>query len=223
MLHPQRFITLAIILLATLVSVGFVQGIWTERWVVRDDSKEIIELEKVPLTVGSWDGKTIEDAPSHPLLPDASNCIQRRYVNRLDGTVATMMITRGLPGPMVIKHLPTECYVSNGYELVDGPNKFFSDRTDSKVPDEFWVSTFKKTKDLVPVTVRVYWSWSGDGQWQAPDRPRFTFARFPMLYKLYVIKALNDEKESFDNAPVHDLIQNLTQEMRRSFFTPKTQ
>ena len=37
------------------------------------------------------------------------------------------------------------------------------------------------------VMTRVYWSWSADGAWNAPSGPRYAFARYRALYKLYVI------------------------------------
>jgi hypothetical protein len=230
MLYPRRFIAMAIILLATLVSVGVVQGLWTDRWVSHNASQEELatEMEKMPLNVGAWEGKAFLDNPDYHPRDEANNYALRRYVSHVDGTVATIMLTRGRPGPLVIKHLPTECYPSSGYELVGQPKRFLSTRSHDEDPggkdiDEFWVATFKKTNELVPMSVRIYWSWSGSGQWQVPDRPRLTFARFPVLYKLYVVRTLINEDEELEGAPVHDLIKELTREMRKSFFTAAPQ
>jgi hypothetical protein len=224
MLSPRRFIALVFILLVTLLSVGVVQGLWTDRWVSRIASQEELaaEMEKIPLNVGAWEGKAVQENPDYHPQDAANNYVKRRYVSHTDGTVASIMITRGRPGPIVIKHLPTECYPSSGYQLVGEPKRYLSD-SDGKVPDEFWVATFKKSNEIVPTSVRIYWSWSGSGQWQIPDRPRMTFARYPVLYKLYVVRILVNENEELEGAPVHDLIKELTRAMRLSFFAAAPQ
>jgi hypothetical protein len=176
----------------------------------------VAELARVPVTLGSWEGKTFY-VSSDPIMPDATNFAFRRYVNRADGTLVNIMLTRGAPGPLVIKHLPIECYPANGYALLDEPQRFTSEGPD-KVVDEFWVATFKKTTDVVPATVRVYWSWTGTGQWQTPAQPRIAFARQPILYKLYVVRPLPNENAETEASPAHDFIKELTAAMRRSFF-----
>jgi hypothetical protein len=220
MQHPLRFLILAFVLLAAIGSVGVVHGLWTERWSNTDTNQEIAEMDKVPTKVGAWEGKTIWDESTRAALPDAANCLVRRYVNQTDGTVASVLLTRGRPGPMVIKHLPTECYPSSGYDLMASPKRYLSPDSDGKMTDEFWVATFKKTSGIQPITVRIYWSWSGNGQWKVPDRPRLAFAATPTLYKLYVTQNLRDENESFEGAPAHDLIKELTAAMRGSLFSP---
>jgi hypothetical protein len=218
MLHPLRFLILAFVLLAAIGGVGVVHGLWTERWASIDLNQEIAEMDKIPVKVGAWEGKTIWDESTRAALPDAANCLVRRYVNHLDGNVASVLVSRGRPGPMVIKHLPTECYPSNGYTLIGAPKRYLSPRADSKITDDFWVATFKKTTDIAPITVRVYWSWSGNGHWQIPDRPRLTFASSPTLYKLYVTQNLHDENDVFEGAPVHEFIKDLTLSLRGSLF-----
>ena len=123
MLYPQRFVALAVILLATFLSVGFVHGLWTDRWVSKTASHEalVAEMEKVPLNIGKWEGQTVQDNPDYRPIDDANSYVVRRYINKADGSGASVMITRGRSGPLVIKHLPTECYPSSGYELVGEP------------------------------------------------------------------------------------------------------
>jgi hypothetical protein len=218
MAFPGRCIVLSFVVLASFLSVGFVHGLWTDRWVSRGASHDelVAEMEKVPLTFGAWEGKTVY-VSSHPLLPDATNFALRRYVNQKDGTALQVMLTRGRPGPMVIKHLPTECYPSSGFEVVEPPKRFFSEAT-GKVTDEFWVATFKKTAEVVPTIVRVYWSWTGTGRWQTPPQPRIAFAHDRVLYKLYVVRPLLHEDDEVEASPVHDFIRVFGDAMRKSFF-----
>jgi hypothetical protein len=220
--YPRRFVALAFIFLATLLSVGVVHGLWIERWSSRTSSQEILEMNNLPLSVGAWEGKSLSQGSDEQIFPDSSKFLLRRYVNHGDqynGAAASVMLTRGRPGPMVTLHLPIHCYPSAGYDLVGPPKRFLSQSPDSAVPDEFWVATFKKGADDFPVTVRVHWSWSATGQWQTPDRPRMTFSRYWVLYKLYVVQNIRDEDEESEAAPVHDLIKELTRAMRSSIFS----
>jgi hypothetical protein len=243
---PSRFFILPLLVLATLTGVTFVHGMWTGRWASHlDEQKTVAELEKMPLTVGPWQGKTVQQNTDSP-LKDTTTSIVRRYVNQDNGSVATILVTRGLPGPMVIKHLPTECYVSSGYEIVGQPKRFQvvvdnrsgtqqprqvkteqkaqtekqPSKLDSAPSDEFWYATFKKPTAAIPEVVRVFWSWSPNGQWQTPDRPRLTFAGYSTLYKLYVIQQLSNENEDMDSSSVQEFIARFTQELRQSFFVP---
>jgi hypothetical protein len=215
--NPRRFLILMLVVLTTLVAVGVVHGLWTERWPEETD-QITTEMAQLPLVIGDWGGSPTRDSPAAQALPENARPLARQYVNRQDGTVADILLTRGRPGPMVIKHLPTECYPSNGFEQVDPPKRYLSKSSDTKIPDEFWVATFKKTSDVVPVTLRVYWAWSADGHWQIPDRPRFAFARYSALYKLYVVQSLPNEHVEFEGAPVHDFIKLLTEATRSSLF-----
>ena len=42
---------------------------------------------------------------------------------------------------------------------------------------------------------RVYWAYSGDKTWAAPDLPRIALAGFPVCYKMYVVRGAAADKE----------------------------
>jgi len=202
-----------------LVSVGVVHGLWTDRWSTTDASVELKELGKLPHIVGKWEGRTVEQSAAQEALPESNRNLLRRYVNRVDGTVADVLLARGRPGPLLMFHTPPECYPAAGYELIGQTKRYLSQSQDASMPDEFWVATFKKSTDLFPITVRVYWAWSAEGKWQAPASPRLTFAPYPTIYKMYVVQTIPNENAEFENAPVHDLVKELTTAARRSLFS----
>ena len=111
------------------------------------------DLDKLPWVLGTWEGAEVTDDHANQVLNSSTIYLRRRYINRADGSVADLLITQGRLGPMVIKHLPTECYESAGFELVGQPKRYLSE-SEQRYPDEFWMATFKKTTDVVPVTVR---------------------------------------------------------------------
>jgi len=59
------------------------------------------------------------------------------------------------------------------------------------------------------VQLRIFWTWFGDGAWQAPDNPRITFAHLPALYKLYVIHELPSRQGRLEQDPSLGLLQQL--------------
>jgi len=63
--------------------------------------------------------------------------------------------------------------------------------------------------------LRIRWSWSRGGSWQAPDNPRLTFAGSSVLYKLYVIVYMDDVKESVKEDPGNDFIRALLPELQK--------
>jgi len=218
MTHPFRFSALAFVLIGTLGSVGVLHGLWTDRWSEPEEGQSIAEMEKLPLMIGSWEGKTFEMTAEDRRFYGTGNVLARHYVNQDDGETLSVMLFRGKPGPMVIRHLPTECYISNGYEIESPPKRVLLDRSDSDAPDEFKVATFRKANEASPLRVRVHWSWSGDGPWRTPDHPRFTFARHRVLYKVYVSRTLPTDDIEPSGTAIREFMKDLTQATRESLF-----
>src|SRR5262245_24980077 len=107
-MYTFRFVTLTLILLATIVSLGIAHGLRTERWATELSSEsEMQALEQMPLVVGnpeefgSWVGKSIHRDNIREALPDESTSLVRRYSNR-DNESVGVLLSRGRPGPMVI-------------------------------------------------------------------------------------------------------------------------
>ena len=57
------------------------------------------------------------------------------------------------------------------------------------------MADFTKTTATGAETIRVRWAWTADGNWQAPDYPRWLFARAPILYKFYLVHPLTEEND----------------------------
>ena len=67
------------------------------------------------------------------------------------------------------------------------PTKQLVAAAGSTEPVAFWKATFVKDTFPVREELRVYWAWNAGTGWQAVKEPRLTFARFPILHKLYAI------------------------------------
>jgi hypothetical protein len=75
---------------------------------------------------------------------------------------------------------------------------------------QFFAANFTKSEPTGTHAERTYWSWSGDGNWIAPDNEKFAFASHQRaLYKLYVFASLpTDTKRAGDHHYAEDFIRD---------------
>jgi hypothetical protein len=202
---------------AVLVALGIFHGVWNDRWDKANDPAAVTaKLQRTPLSFADWDGQdetaTLPETPPGMIGPTAV----RRYVNRKTGDVVLVYLTAGRPGPLLVNHQPTDCYPAFGYDLASGPTRFAVPLDAGSA--EFLVGQFNKTDGPVPSYLRVFWSFSGSGTWQVPGAPRLTFARYPTLYKLYVIRNLRKPNEPLEGDPANACIKALLPELEKTLF-----
>src|SRR5947209_1965401 len=100
-----------------VAATGTVHGVWANRW----SSPEALQratarMAEVPMTLGDWDGQAGELDARQLAVADVSGHLLRRYVNRRNGAVVTVLLLCGRPGPVSV-HRPEVCYGGAGYEL----------------------------------------------------------------------------------------------------------
>src|SRR5262249_27541265 len=142
-------------------------------------------LAQVPEELGDWQGQALETV-SQPA--GVAGCLQRRYVHRTTGSTVTVFLVCGRPGPVAI-HPPDACYRASGFQ-VGTPQKFQAAVDSLSAPAEFRVAQMLKTKASDQTQLRIFWSWSATGAWLVPEDPRLPFARYPALFKIYLIREL---------------------------------
>jgi hypothetical protein len=132
-----------------------------------------------------------EEIPSEIEINEKTRCTCRRYLSAMANIGAVVSITSGPPGA-VATHTPDVCYPSSGYRTLGGPR-----RETIALPGggeaTCYVAEFEKKTATRTERQRVRWAWAtADGQWDAPDHPRFTWRYMsqPELYKLYVVTAI---------------------------------
>jgi len=202
--------------IVALVACGVLHGLWTDRWAhAADVSGSASKLQSLPLSVGDWRGEDL-DGDTRGLGPIAG-FLQRRYVNDRTGAVVTIALVSGRPGPVCI-HTPDVCYAASGYET--GAWTKYAMKAEGAAPGgEFKTAQFTKKKATDQTNIRIFWSWSANGSWQVPENPRLTFARQPVLFKLYVLRETAPaEATQLDDDPCVELLRLLLPEMQRTFF-----
>ena len=117
--------------------------------------------------------------------------VRRRYTNERTGYQVHLTVLCGHSGPISV-HPPTACFEGIGYKVVSGPNQT-SVSADDDLSYEFNASSFRQSDASVPEIVRVFWGWGTDGQWSAPENPRFAYRGRSFLYKIYVTDRWLDE------------------------------
>jgi hypothetical protein len=173
---------------ALLALAGLVQGLWTGRWHTSHALEgALARLDAVPLTVGDWQGRALETDEEQRVQAGAAGCLHRRYEDRRTGEVVSILLVCGRPGPVSV-HPPDVCFRGAGYEPAAAPARAEVPADAPAPPATFWAAEFVKRDTGLPRRLRVYWAWGADGTWDAPANPRLAFARFPVLYKLYVYR-----------------------------------
>lgn len=208
--------------LAIVLGTGVVHGVWSGRW---GDAPSVgaaaARLDQIPLQIGDWEGVdrpvSVDDYRRFGFVGMAS----REYANRRTGQRVTLSLVTGPPGPICV-HAPEICYPGAGYEVLADrrPRTLEPDPSGSGESDAFWDLRIGKTGPLGTDALSIYYAWSADGTWRAPEGdPRLRFATEPFLYKMYVIEGVAsvDEPASANEAFLRALIPAL----KTSLFEPE--
>lgn len=177
-----------LIALLVLVAVGFVHGMWGNRWGRPEElDTALARVALVPAAFGDWQAKDVELTPGDQRsfeLAGAQRYWMRAYLHRRSQAAITVVLMCGRAGRMAV-HTPEVCYRGAGYEM-DGVALPVTVSGEAGVPlGAFWTARFSKHTGVAS-DLRLYWAWTADGVWQAPSSPRWLYRGAPFLYKLYV-------------------------------------
>jgi hypothetical protein len=171
-----------------LAAYGVAEGLWTDRWnTSRAAEIAAARLAGVPSTVGEWEGEDSEMDARVVALAELKGYVQRKYTHRETGGVVSVLLLCGKPGPISV-HTPDICFQGQGYVMAAPAQRRGVEA--GGLAAEFWQGRFEHKGALVPEATTALWAWSADGRWQAPDNPRFHFARSGALFKLYVMRSV---------------------------------
>jgi hypothetical protein len=197
-----------------LVVSGVVNGLWTNRWTVSAAVESATaRLAHVPEKVGDWEAHPLELDPRQLTVAEVSGHVGRRYVNRHNGQEVSLILLCGRSGPLSV-HQPDVCYTGAGYQLAAGPEKWQAPPDAAGNQYEFWVARFTRPgSEAAPL--RVFWAWSGEGDWRAADKPRLAFGGRAALYKFYAVQRMSRPDEPLDESSGREFLRVLLPELRR--------
>ena len=191
-----RILPLAIAVVV-MVSSAVVQGIWAERWGEFPELKEFAaRFDNVPLEVGDWTGEVFaETDPEILKAAGAERIMSISYRNaRTEEVVHVNLVCARLQD--IFYHTPERCYKAHGFEQVTDTQEKTVDC--GGVPAEFRTANFKRTTDRSKDNLRIFWSWSAHGVWQAPSSPKWTFSGQRALFKVYVENSAEGQGGTID-------------------------
>jgi hypothetical protein len=188
----------ALVLCAALIAAGAaVHGAATHRWAaVAPDPARTARLHAHVVRLGDF---ASEEVPNEVPLKEKSIGTSHRYGSVTANVAAVVSVITGPPGS-VATHTPDVCYPSSGYRTLRGPA-----RQSVELPGggtaSYYVAEFEKVTATRTDRQRVRWAWSADGNWTAPDRPRWAFVRCAELAKLYIVTAAPDADGPTEDSP----------------------
>lgn len=172
---------------AILTASGLAHGLLTDRWRGSAAVEEAVaRLGRVPMEIGPWKGKAGELDRAQLTIGGIAGYLTRTYTNATTGDAVTVLIVTGRPGPISL-HPPEVCYAGRGYEMTSKSSREVGS-IPGVPPATFSMGDLVKSDGVESDRLRIYWSWKADGAWISPGNPRAEFARFPALYKIYVIR-----------------------------------
>ena len=211
MLHQ---LTVLLAISATIVT-GYLHGVVTGRWGASEKlTAACLRLRDVPVTLGDWSSEDYEISPRELEVGEIDGYISRRY-SHPDGRSVHVTLVCGQPGPVSV-HTPDVCFRGAGFQPLATPRQ-----TDVSVEDQshgLMLCDFVKQSSSAADSRRVFWGWSSDGRWKAPENPRISFAGQPFLYKLYVLRGLDRPDESKDEDLCLDFLNLLIPELQQTLF-----
>jgi hypothetical protein len=205
-----------LVALPLLVSSAVWQGNQTERWGTFEELGVFAKrIDNIPLEVGDWKGqlgpKMEEDIRKYS---GAVGDTQITYTNSRTHERVNVLVVCGRLMDVWI-HRPDRCYPAHGYKE-EGERAAHVLQISNEMAAEFQTSVYSRKDESTPV--RVYWGWSSDGKWLAPDDVRDNFKRTRPIFKIQIENQIVRENQSLDEGPGVELIKALLPELNRTLF-----
>ena len=212
--------SIVVVLVLTLVS-GIIQGRMTNRWGVPETSavaaKRLAEfLEDTEF--GDWKCESSRRMSEHVVdMLECAEHIDRTYVNQRTGDTVNVAILLGPSGPISV-HTPEVCYSSRAYDIREERQRVSIQSKDGK-EDTFWGLTFR-SNSLDADILRVYYAWTPGRNWEAPKEPRFSFSKYPYIYKIQLAGHLPLEADVDAEDPCRKFLQDFVPVAREYLVAP---
>jgi hypothetical protein len=196
---------------AVLAASGVVHGLRTDRWGKPADVEALAaRLAAVPAAAGDWEGRPVRVNDRQLEAAQVVAHLARDYVHRRTGQAVTVLLLGGRPKDIAV-HTPDVCYEAAGHAMEGDVERF---RPAGGVDAELFTARFGRG-GAAPDPLRIYWSWTDGGPWQAPDNPRLTFAGKGVLYKLYAVQPMTRPDRPAAEEPAADLLRALLPQLRQ--------
>ena len=203
------------VLAAVILTDGYLCGRWSGRWNESQEAGATARLEQLPLTIGDWQGESLQLDPAIVQRAGFRGYVSRRYVNQRTGAAVNVLVACGRPGPLAV-HTPEVCFGGVGFTTADDPSRCTFAGASGETPAEFFKGTFIRKDSISPEKLRVLWSWNKREVWGVSDNPRWTFAGVPILYKAYVTQSFVPHDDATDGEVGLDFVREFLPELDKA-------
>jgi hypothetical protein len=190
-----------------IIGAAIYQGSNEGRWGAAGANAEVqafaARLDNVPYSIGDWEGKDDDVDPQILQVAGVEGAVSRTYKHRYTpDTVSIFLVCANRRA--VSTHTPDKCYQANGFRVADFPQPYHlaassltgadKEKSDEKSGDKkenevtLLNSAFVKETPSGTQRLRVFWAWSKDGDWIAPEGDaRWALQGGDAWYKLYIL------------------------------------
>ena len=170
-----------------IVACAAVQGYMSRRW-APSVSDELVRLQACydtfPMQIGTWKGEEMKITDRELDRAGARACISRTYTNTENPSEKVgLYLICGYSRDVAV-HTPDACYVSAGYTVESKPRQYYFGR--GAMRSTFFFANFYRQRGTQVDQKRIFWGWTTDGKWQAPDYPRYKWGGHAALNKVYL-------------------------------------
>lgn len=219
MKSPQLFFVAALLL---VVVSGLTQGVVQNRWSTGDHLPAASQrLMDVPKAFGHWTSQELALTETEISTGRIAGYIRREYRHAQTQSTVGVLLMVGEAGPISL-HPPTVCLAGQGFQMPRQPSTVsfsLADVGHAEQTCEVFQADFKSGQARDDLLTRLYWGWSTDGQWQAANNPRFTFAGEPLLYKLYVTERWRPSETRKTTAVAEQFLKEFLPEVQQVIAT----
>jgi exosortase len=205
-----------VVAISVIVATGLVHGFRENRWgLARKLELARTRLDRVPMTIGNWKGRPATVDRRAMLAAGLDGFFLRSYEKETTGNGLTLLLVCGRPGPVSV-HTPEICYPGAGYEMVQARPAGI--RIGNELGGDFVMADFERRETIPADRLKIYWAWNASGTWTVPDSPRIALAPYPVVYKMYLISAVNKERKMGTDHEMTDFLGQLLPELRAVLF-----
>ncbi len=161
-------------------------------------------FDTIPRTIGDWTNTTDNTLSDRTVNVGRFQAyLSRVYTHPTLGAAVSVMVLYGEPGDTGA-HDPKVCYAGSGWNLDGLPRKARVGEAESgkSTTSELWSARFRKSEE----SLHVYWGWGVNGEWQAADNPRFTFASHRRIYKVYAQRMIANTAPPSTTDPLAEFV-----------------
>ncbi|MEK6233519.1 MAG: EpsI family protein, partial [Planctomycetales bacterium] len=175
----QSYSVAFLVLVAATLSSGALHGTLSRRWGNSQEARIIADrLATLPPSLDGWELENEAELDPEALrMLQCDGYAKRVYRHAETGRTAHVAVLVGPAGPMVA-HTPEICFSTRDY-VMESKRK----RVEVGDGSRLWTTRFR-SHSLDGERVQVYFGWTGDGVWSAPDHPRLAFGGQPWLVKI---------------------------------------